>query len=222
MNISSLPGEFSALKSRFRSRSSVVTLLLVVYLFAILGFMLVRNMSITPDRLFLILLFAMVIIGRTKDFLRDWAPFVGFIIGYELLRGFADSVGFSIHVSQQLNLEHRLFDPIFGTIPTVWLQNHLFNPSHIHWWDVMTAIVDFLHFPVALLIAFFLWLRDRRRYWQYVVAFLTLSFAGFITYLLWPAAPPWWAAQHAHLINNNFLKLRLAVSFFFVLPQRGG
>jgi len=30
---------------------------------------------------------------------------------------------------------------------------------------------------------------------------MTLSFAGFITYLLFPSAPPWYADQRAHLIH---------------------
>ncbi|HSX58010.1 MAG TPA: phosphatase PAP2 family protein [Candidatus Saccharimonadales bacterium] len=175
----------------------LVTLILVGYLAAIIGFMLLRNMSLTPDRIFLILLFGAIIIGRGKTFLRDWIPFVALLIGYEMLRGFADTAGFHVHVVEMINADKA----IFGFVPGVELQRLFFTPAHIHFWDVGAVMVDFLHFLLPLAIAFYFWINSKKSYWQFVIALLVLSFAGFITYLLFPAAPPWYADQRAHLIH---------------------
>ena len=179
------------------TRQRLINILLVGYLIVIIVFMISRNMSITPDRFFVIILFAAVILGRTRTFLRDWIPFIALLLAYEMLRGFADTTGFRINVANLVALERG----IFGFIPTVELQKHFFNPAHIRWWDIGAAVIDFLHFPLPLLVAFYLWIKDRAHYWKFVIALLILSFAGFITYLIFPAAPPWYASQRAHLIE---------------------
>lgn len=174
-----------------------INFLLLGYLFIMVVFMLSRNMSITPDRFFVILLFGAVIVGRTKTFLRDWVPFIALLLGYEMLRGFADTAGFQVNVANMVNAERNLF----GFIPTVELQNRFFDPNNVHWYDTAAVVIDFLHFPLPLLVAFYLWLKDKNHYWKFIIALLLLSFSGFITYLLFPAAPPWYASQKAGLIN---------------------
>ena len=159
--------------------------------------MLIRNMSLTPDRIFVILLFGAIIVGRGKTFLRDWVPFVALLIGYEMVRGFADSAGFKVHVEELVNAERA----IFGFLPGVELQKHFFNPNKLAPWDVGAVIIDFLHFLLPLMVAFFFWIKDKGAYWKFAIALLGLSFAGFITYLLYPAAPPWYADQRAGLIE---------------------
>ncbi len=61
------------------------------------------------------------------------------------------------------------------------------------------TIFYFLHFPQPLAVGFFLWLRHRRVYYDFVAALIVLCIAGFATYLVLPVAPPWWAQQHGYL-----------------------
>lgn len=154
-------------------------------------------MSITPDRFFVVLLFGAVIVGRTRSFLRDWIPFIALLLAYEMIRGFADSSGFRVHVAELVNAERG----IFGFIPSVELQKRFFNPEQLAFWDIGAVLIDFLHFPMPLIIAFYLWIKDRRHYWKFVISLLILSFSGFITYLIYPAAPPWYASSKAGLIE---------------------
>ena len=175
----------------------LISVLLIAYLIIIVGFMLIRNMSLTPDRIFVILLFGAIIVGRGKTFLRDWIPFVALLIGYEMVRGFADTAGFKVHVEELVNAERANF----CFLPGVELQKHFFNPNKLAPWDVGAVLIDFLHFLLPLMVAFFFWIKDRGAYWKFVIALLGLSFAGFITYLLYPAAPPWYADQRAGLIE---------------------
>jgi membrane-associated phospholipid phosphatase len=80
--------------------------------------------------------------------------------------------------------------------PTVWLQQHLYDPADIHWWDVAVSFVYFSHFVVTPAVAMVLWLRNRPRWAAFMRRWIALSAAGLATYFAYPAAPPWWAAQY--------------------------
>lgn len=173
------------------NRQNIITGLLLGYLLIIIIFMLVKNISITPDRLFLYLLFAAVIAGRAWTFIKDWVPFLALLLGYEMLRGFADNF-FSVAVEGLVKTEKILFG---GYLPTEVLQNIFYKPGYIGPIDILGTAFYFMHFPLPLVVAFYFWMKDKSRYYKFVIALLLLSFAGFITFLLFPAAPPWYASQ---------------------------
>ncbi len=68
---------------------------------------------------------------------------------------------------------------------------------------IVATILYFLHFPLPLAVGFFLWLRRRRVYYDFVAAIILLSMAAFVTYLLLPVGPPWYAAQQGLLPGPN-------------------
>ena len=59
----------------------------------------------------------------------------------------------------------------------------------------MASLVYASHFVVTPVVLAVLWLRDRARWARYVRLVLALSAAGLVTYVLYPAAPPWLAAE---------------------------
>jgi membrane-associated phospholipid phosphatase len=56
-----------------------------------------------------------------------------------------------------------------------------------------------LHFVVPPFVAFALWLHRRALFYRFAATMLTLSFAGALTFYLFPAAPPWAASQAGFL-----------------------
>jgi hypothetical protein len=131
-------------------------------------------------------------------FARDWAPFVLFLTGYTLSRGFADAT--TPHVTELIVADEWLFGWLTGgPVPTVWLQQRLYYPDHVPWWDVLASWVYFSHFVVAIAVALVLWLRDRERWAAYMRRFVALCAIGLATYFAYPAAPPWWAYEHGQL-----------------------
>jgi membrane-associated phospholipid phosphatase len=88
-----------------------------------------------------------------------------------------------------------------GQVPTVWLQRHFYDAATVHWWDAIVSWVYASHFVLAPAIALVLWLRSRPDWARFLRRWLALSAAGLATYFLYPAAPPWWAAQ-AGLIDH--------------------
>jgi hypothetical protein len=138
-----------------------------------------------------LLLFA-VLIGRTRLFLRDWLPFVAIFLAYELMRGVADDAGFPVHMEDVIAAE-RLIS--FGTLPTQLLQDWLAPPSGVGPAAIAATVLYMLHFALPVVTAFLLWLWRRPMFHDFVGAFIILSFAGFVTFLLLPVAPPWYAAD---------------------------
>jgi hypothetical protein len=171
-------------------------LLLAVAAYAVLlsFLMIARGISITPDVVVVGFGLAAILLGRGRLFLRDWIPFVALFFAYELMRGYADKFGLPIHVTDVISIERIIG---LGGLPTAWLQGML-HQGGLAAQDNLATISEgfyFLHFPLPLAIGFLLWLHQRRVYYDFVAALIVLSMAAFVTYLLLPVAPPWWAAQ---------------------------
>jgi membrane-associated phospholipid phosphatase len=164
--------------------------------------MIVGGVSITPDVFLIALGLAAVLLGRGRLFARDWVPFIGLFLAYELMRGFADNLGGTVHEADVLGLELALFG---GLLPTRILQGALHPATGLDPWAIAGTIFYLLHFPLPLAVGFFLWLRRRRAYYDFVAALILLSMAGFATYLLLPVAPPWLAAEHGLISGTDGL-----------------
>lgn len=122
----------------------------------------------------------------------DWFPFTAVLLLYDRTRGVADGLGIELHEHDALDVEKWLFG---GTEPTVWLQQHLFNPAHVYWFDALCTLVYTSHFVATPVLAAVLWLRDRALWLRYISRVILLSLAGLVTYCVFPEAPPWMAAR---------------------------
>jgi membrane-associated phospholipid phosphatase len=121
----------------------------------------------------------------------DWLPFTLVLICYDKTRGLADAIGLPLHEADAVQWEHWLC----GGIPTVWLQQHLYDPAHVRWYDALTTLIYTSHFIATPVLAAVLWLRDRGQWLRYITRVIVLSIAGLLTYIVLPEAPPWMAAR---------------------------
>jgi hypothetical protein len=170
------------------------------YIVFLSALMIIKGVSITPDVLLVGLALAAVVIGRGRLFLRDWIPFIGLFLAYELMRGYADDFGASIHVADFVAIDRFLG---FGTLPTQVLQDAFHPATGTDWLAIVSTIFYFLHFPLPLAVGFFLWVRQRRVYYDFVAAIILLSMVAFVTFLILPVGPPWYAADHGLLNGPN-------------------
>ncbi len=166
------------------------------YAAVVVALMFTTGLRITPDVLVVALALAAVLMGRSRLFLRDWIPFVVIFLAYELMRGIADDAGFPVHVQDVASIERALFG---GTLPTAWLQDHLAAAQQPGPAAIFGTVLYMLHFALPVVTGFLLWVWRRPRYHEYLAAFVLLSFAGFLTFLFLPVAPPWLAAQEGFL-----------------------
>lgn len=135
--------------------------------------------------------------GGPVRVIRDWLPVLLVLIVYDLTRGKADDwLGFEAHVQPQLALDEWIG---LGEAPTIRLQRWLYDPGPVGWWEVPITLTYISHFFVPFVVAGVFWVRDRVRYWGYVCRFVSLSFAAAVTFVLFPAVPPWLAARQGEL-----------------------
>ncbi|HKJ36575.1 MAG TPA: phosphatase PAP2 family protein [Solirubrobacterales bacterium] len=134
--------------------------------------------------------------GYVRGVLTDWLPFFGMLFLYDLLRGtLADSL-FTPHTFPQIRADELLFG---GEVPTVWLQERLFDPASLAWYDFLAWAVYLTHFFAVFLIAAYLWRRARPRFLRFRNLILAVTAAAFVTYVAFPAVPPWLATENGDL-----------------------
>lgn len=167
----------------------------VIYIVGMTGLMIWQGIGIDPSRYVFVLLLASLLVKRARSFILDWTPFLFILLSYDFLRGFADNLGPRADFVKLINLEKGLF----GQIPTITLQSLFYHPSGASWLDYFATIFYFLHFALPLSFGFVLWLYNRGHFRQFVTGIMLLSYAGWVTFLVYPAAPPWLASNEGYL-----------------------
>jgi hypothetical protein len=149
---------------------------------------------------------------------RDWGPLIAVLFAYDFLRGQADEVGGRLadltplrrtaqspvvdhaHVLPQLRADEWLFGwATGGVVPTVWLQERLYVPGDVQWYDVLVVPVYMSHFVVPMALAVALWVSSYHLFRRYVWTLVTLTLLTLATYAAFPAAPPWMASLNGYL-----------------------
>lgn len=170
--------------------------LFFIYILAMTGLMIWQGVGIAPDRYIFVLLLVALFIKKTRAFLLDWIPFIFILLSYDFLRGFADNLNHRVNFFDLINFDKTLF---FGINPTAFLQSIFYNPANPHLYDYLATILYFLHFALPLGFGFLVWVKSRPKFREFVTAILILSYSAWITYIIFPAAPPWLAAQKGYL-----------------------
>ncbi|MCL4403750.1 phosphatase PAP2 family protein [Patescibacteria group bacterium] len=148
-----------------------------------------------PDQFFVFAGLVAFVIGKGKKFLRDWTPPILLILAYEYLRTLIPQINPVVHYLPMIDFDKF----IFGVPPTIALQHLFYSAGALHWYDYAASFLYYSHFVIPLLVAFAFWLRDRLLFENYVFTIVGVSFVGFLTFLLFPAAPPWLAGLNGFL-----------------------
>jgi hypothetical protein len=177
-----------------------MALLRAIVIAALLYIFIVRRIFWTPDTLFIALAILFVVFGQAKAFVIRFLPFMSLLLIYDSFRGLADNLNKSVHFTPMIDADKWLFH---GTLPTTWLQQYLWH-GHVLWYDFYFYFLYTIHFVMPVALAIIIWKKRDELYWPFVVALVGLSFMAFITYIVFPAAPPWMAAERG-LINVHHI-----------------
>lgn len=151
----------------------------------------VRNPSWpTPDKIIVFLTLVFMALGQAKAMLKHLAPFIVLLLIYESFRGLVPGLNGNVNYMWMPGVD-KFF---FGNLPTSTLQNWLWQGTP-QWYDFAFYLVYMLHFILPIGLAIAVWKLRESHYWQVVSTFVIVSFMGFLTFLLFPAAPPWLASD---------------------------
>ena len=173
----------------------------------------------TPDTLFILLFTVFVVFGQARPFLIRMAPLLLLLLTYDFLRNFADDLNHQVHFYEMINIDRAWF----GTLPTTTLQQWWWHGS-LQWYDFYFYLLYTFHFLAPVLLALAIWKFRDQLYWPFVTAIVGLSFAAFLTYLIFPAAPPWMAAQlgyiePVHRISSDIWSAMGVTNFSVIYAQ---
>ncbi|MCZ4493929.1 MAG: hypothetical protein JWP53_2860 [Conexibacter sp.] len=124
--------------------------------------------------------------------LLEWLPLLALLVVYDYLRGAVSVADRQAHVAAQLDFDRWLGG---GHVPTVWLQQHLYDPGHLRWYDVGIWCTYLTHFFTIWIVAAVLWKVAHQRFRAYVSLVVMVTLMAFVTYWLYPAQPPWLAGD---------------------------
>jgi hypothetical protein len=126
--------------------------------------------------------------ATARSFAVMWLPLFGALAAYDLLRGSSDGAQALAATWPHTDIDVWLGT---GTIPSIWLQEQLWDPANPAWWDYAAWAVYQSHFFVPLLVAVALWNARHPLATRYVLGLVLLSWMALATYWLYPAQPPW-------------------------------
>ena len=133
-------------------------------------------------------------IRRIGAYAAAFLPYGAAWLVFTVLRSAADETAVPIRTEAVTAIEKALF---FGVVPTIWLQQHLYDPLHLRWYDYLTTFIHWSYFFVPHVAAVILWLKNRELFQRYLVSMVLLLGIGLLIYFLSPAAPPWLTADRA-------------------------
>src|SRR5829696_3386475 len=131
-----------------------------------------------------------------RRLIKDWLPIIVVLLAYDLLRGIADGNLFAVHWEPPIQADEVLG---LGQVPPVRLQDALYTAGHLHFWDYPAFAFWFSHFFATLLVGVAIWLYRYQWFHRFAACVVALAAMGLVTYVLFPAAPPWLAADHGYI-----------------------
>jgi membrane-associated phospholipid phosphatase len=129
---------------------------------------------------------------KTRLFLRQFLPFIVTGAIYDSMRYFYwPGIEGRVHVAGPYEFERSWFG-IGGRTPNEWFLEH-------HWpaLDLACGFAYLVFVGEYLILAFFFFFRRRYEMVQTLaLAFLLVNLLGFVTYFIYPVAPPWYVTEY--------------------------
>ena len=148
------------------------------------------------DQLFLVFTFNTCYFfnEQSRKFILGFSIFICYWILFDLMKAVPNYQFSMVHIADLYNAEKIVFGiPLNGKIATpneYWLNRPLV------FFDIMSGIFYLCWVPVPLAFAFYLFLKDKKLFLYFSLTFVLVNLIGFITYYIYPAAPPWYFQQH--------------------------
>jgi membrane-associated phospholipid phosphatase len=175
---------------------------LLAFLAGSVAFVAANGLILSRDWLFAWLLLGLLAVSLAdvrrwaRGVIVDWLPLMAVLLLYDLSRPVSEWLGARPHVLPQLDADRWLAG---ARIPSLRLQDALFHPGTAHWYDFAVFAVYLSHFFVTLAVAAALWRVAYPRFRRFRALVVGLASAGFATYVLFPAVPPWLAGYEGRI-----------------------
>ncbi len=152
--------------------------------------------KIRSEHIFLVLLWVLgfYLHPKTRSFVLAFSFFILFWIIYDSMRVFPNYTVNTVHIRQPYNIEKWLFG--INDMGKILTPNEYFAIHHQKILDFLSGFFYINWMPVPLAFGVYLFVKDKKMFLQFSLAFLLVNIFGFIIYYLYPAAPPWYVEKY--------------------------
>jgi membrane-associated phospholipid phosphatase len=136
---------------------------------------------------------------QSRKLARVGLPYLLYALVYDSMRWYEDYIRSPvIHLREPYDFDLRWFG-IHGMTPNEWLQQHT---SAALDFVCGLAYTPFFFIGESILLSIYFFLKDDlRRGERFTWIFVVANFVGFSLYYIYPAAPPWYIADHGFVID---------------------
>jgi membrane-associated phospholipid phosphatase len=184
------------------SRDRVVSVLGVSVFIAGSAYMVARKgLFIHTDTVFVWVIAGLLALSltdlrhRAPRLVIDWFPVALLFVLYDYSRQLSRWLGMKPRSALQIRFDEFLFGK---PLLTLQLQHLLHQSTAVRPWEYALFGVYMTHFFLSLVIAGFLWRFSYSRFREFRTQLVALFTLGFLTYVLYPADPPWFVSQKLH------------------------
>jgi membrane-associated phospholipid phosphatase len=125
----------------------------------------------------------------------DWLPFGALLILFHYAHGLSVLIGTHPHSLLQIHFDEFIFGK---PLLTIQLQHAFGQTQAIRFWEFGLWGVYLTYFFLGLVVAGILWRFAYPRFRQFRAQFIVLSALACLTYVIYPADPPWLVSQDLH------------------------
>ncbi len=162
------------------------------------------------------MLLPMALVERDhRRFILQWSPFYIVLVMYDSFRSIADNLGSRVNYDFMIQADRLLFG---GPLPTVWLQDRFLDVL-MGWSGTLMMVIYFAHFLLPVFTCYYLWKKNEALFTRTIASITFVSVLAFLTFLFFPAAPPWLASQKGMIPEVEHVLLRQLYMLWDHLPR---
>ncbi len=198
------------------NKTYIIAIIIILFYISALNIFVFRT---SPEIIALQFAIILLFLNRTKgfQFTKDWIIFISIFVAYEYLRGIVDDI--SPFKQYTLYYAYHIEKAIFGTLPTVFFQK-IIKPTDIFLNILLIFYSAFFYY--SFVIAFFIWLKSRKVFWEYTTMFVLFTYIGLLMFFLLPTAPPWMIKEidtQRYLYQETILHHMRELSVYYYYVQ---
>ncbi|MGC4056801.1 MAG: phosphatase PAP2 family protein [Chitinophagaceae bacterium] len=148
------------------------------------------------DQVFLVVVFALCyfLTPITRKLILGFSIFIVYWIIFDYMKVIPNYMVNDVHIQSLYEAEKHLFGiRVDGALLT---PNEYWQHFHHSFLDVASGIFYLTWVPVPLGFAAYLFFKNKKEFLYFSLTFLLVNLIGFVIYYVYPAAPPWYVAEH--------------------------
>ena len=148
------------------------------------------------DQVLLVLIFNTLYFSSftTRRFITAFSIFIIYWIIFDYMKAFPNYRYNDVHIQDLYNWEKSWFGLSWNN--QVVTPNEYFAQNTSTILDILSGIFYLCWIPVPFTFAAIMFFKNRQLFFQFSLTFILVNIFGWIGYYSYPAAPPWYVAQH--------------------------